>query len=72
MDVLAQVVGYLEEARRWADVSAFVKQRRFEVDAGWGWDWDKGQGDMTSDGVVPSDDDDEGEGGGVLLAGWTR
>ena len=34
--VLAQVVGWLEEARRWENVSAFVNQGRFEVGKGWG------------------------------------
>lgn len=38
-DVLGQVVGYLEEARSWGNVSAFVRGRRFEVDCGWEWNW---------------------------------
>ena len=38
-NVLAQVVGYLEEARRWNDVSAFVREKGFVVDAGWRWEW---------------------------------
>ena len=38
-DVLGQVVGYLEEARSWVNVSAFVRGRRFEVDCGWEWNW---------------------------------
>lgn len=37
-NVLAQVVGYLEEARRWNDVSAFVREKGFVVDAGWRWE----------------------------------
>ena len=37
-NVLAQVVGYLEEARRWNDVSAFVREHGFVVDAGWRWE----------------------------------
>lgn len=34
-DVFAQLVGYLEKGRRWNDVSAFVRQMRFKIDAGW-------------------------------------
>lgn len=40
-DVLGQVVGYLEEVRRWGDVSAFVRRLRFELDGGWGWNWEE-------------------------------
>ncbi|CAF9909170.1 MAG: hypothetical protein ALECFALPRED_005303 [Alectoria fallacina] len=40
-NVLGQVVGYLEEARKWSDVSVFVRHRRFEIDAGWRWEWQK-------------------------------
>ena len=40
-DVLGQVVGYLEEARKWSNVSSFVRQRPFEIDAGWRWEWQK-------------------------------
>jgi hypothetical protein len=46
-DVLAQVAGYLEEARRWKDVSAFMREKGFIVDAGWKWTWtwtDSGKG----------------------------
>ena len=42
-EVLGQVVAYLEEARQWADISAFVKKRPFKVDAGWKWDWVEGR-----------------------------
>ncbi|MCJ1298143.1 hypothetical protein MMC08_000932 [Hypocenomyce scalaris] len=38
-DVLAQVVGYLEEARTWEDVSTFIKDTPFRVDRGWANDW---------------------------------
>lgn len=38
-DVLGQVTAYLEEARMWDNVSAFVRQTRFEVDRHWAWDW---------------------------------
>ncbi|KAL8830237.1 MAG: hypothetical protein Q9191_001551 [Dirinaria sp. TL-2023a] len=40
-EVLGQVVAYLEEARRWADISAFVRKWPFKVDAGWKWNWDQ-------------------------------
>ena len=36
-DVLVQVVGYLEEARKWSNFSGFVRQRPFAVDEGWRW-----------------------------------
>ena len=40
-DVLGQVVGWLEEARGWSDISGFCggMRRVFRVDGGWGWDW---------------------------------
>lgn len=47
-EVLGQVVGYLEEARQYRDVSAFVKMRPFKVDAGWKWDWDQGRRQQES------------------------
>ena len=43
--VLGQVVAYLEEARQWADISAFVRKRPFKVDAGWEWNWAEGRRD---------------------------
>ncbi|KAK3080557.1 hypothetical protein LTS18_000277 [Coniosporium uncinatum] len=45
-DTLGMVVGYLEELRGWGDVSAFMRVRKFGVDAGWGWDWDAVVGGM--------------------------
>lgn len=33
--VLGQVVRYLDEARKWSDISAFVKGRPFRVGLGW-------------------------------------
>jgi len=42
-DVLGQVVAYLEEARRWDDVSRFVKQRKFTTNGGQSWDCYKEQ-----------------------------
>lgn len=41
IDVLGQVVGYIEEARRRDNVSAYVCSRKFEVDDGWTWVWEK-------------------------------
>ena len=35
-NVLGQVVGYLEEARKWDNLSAFVRRNPFEIDVGWG------------------------------------
>jgi len=59
--VLAQVVGYLEEARRWGDVSGFVRGKRFEVGKGWTWDWmgNEERGEER----VEDDDEDDGDGG---------
>lgn len=36
-DVLGQVVGYLEEAKKWDNVSGFVRHRPFLLDEGWRW-----------------------------------
>ena len=41
MEVLGQVVGYLEELRKWDDVSRFIRANRFEIDVGWSWDWEE-------------------------------
>ncbi|CAD6575468.1 MAG: hypothetical protein ASARMPREDX12_007300 [Alectoria sarmentosa] len=60
-NVLGQVVGYLEEARKWSDVSVFVRHRRFEIDAGWRWEWQK----KKSQGYDQCEKDDED--GGVRL-----
>lgn len=40
-EVLGQVVGYLEELRKWDDVSRFIRANRFELDKGWSWDWEE-------------------------------
>lgn len=43
-EVLGQVVAYLEELRKWEDVSAFIKQKeRFMLDGGYRWDWETGR-----------------------------
>lgn len=41
MEVLGQVVGYLEELRQWDDVSRFIRANNFEIDMGWSWDWEE-------------------------------
>lgn len=41
MEVLGQVVGYLEELRKWDNVSRFIRANRFEMDRGWSWDWEE-------------------------------
>lgn len=78
-DVLGQVVGYLEEVRRWGDVSAFVRERRFELDCGWGWNWKERKGmepAVTKKTILVSHEkegfmssESEEEGGGVKLEG---
>ena len=65
-DVLGQVVGYLEEARKWSDVSGFVTQGPFEVDAGWRWRWQNEEPQGLSQCEDDSDD------GGVRLCEETR
>ena len=55
-DVLGQVVCFLEEARKWSNVSGFVRQRPFKIDAGWHWDWQK----MSHAGDISKDDDTTG------------
>lgn len=40
-DVLGQVVGYLEEVRKWSDVSGYMTRGPFEVDTRWRWEWPK-------------------------------
>lgn len=61
--VLAQVLEYLEEARRWSDVSAFVRKRRFAVKKKAGREE---QQQRPCEEVVVDDEDDE-EDGGVRL-----
>jgi len=62
--VLEQVVGYLEYARWWNNVSGFVKEMKFGVHEGWGWDWAKG-GAPKPEGTTDDEDDDDD--GGVKL-----
>lgn len=85
IDVLGQVVGYIEEASRRDNVSAYVCSRKFEVDDGWTWDWEKSapaekkerRGKeksvqelvMPREGSVASSDEERG---GVSLEGWRR
>lgn len=81
IDVLGQVVGYIEATRRRDNVSAYVCSRKFEVDDGWTWDWEKlaekrkrrvernsaQELVMPSEGSVASSDVERG---GVRLEGW--
>ncbi|KAI9796230.1 MAG: hypothetical protein M1835_004492 [Candelina submexicana] len=39
LDLLRQVVGYVEELRWQVDVSSFIKQNPFRVDSGWDHQW---------------------------------
>ena len=41
-NVLGQVVGYLEEARKWSDLSGFVRRRPFAIDEEWRWPAEEG------------------------------
>ena len=61
-DFLGQVVAYLEEARKWDNVSAFVRERKFVFGTEWSWDW------QAQKKVVETvDSEDEDEDGGVKL-----
>jgi len=59
-DTLGMVVGYLEELRGWADVSAYMRVRRFAVEGGWRWDWDAGSSGL-GDGVGGAETETETE-----------
>lgn len=48
-DVLGQVTAYLEDARKWDNVSAFVRQTRFEVNRHWSWDWGEEKDDLRNE-----------------------
>lgn len=48
-DILGQITAYLEEARMWDNVSAFVLQTRFEVDHQWSWDWGEEKQDLRNE-----------------------
>ena len=41
-NVLGQVVGYLEEARKWSDISGFVRRQPFAIDEEWRWPAEEG------------------------------
>ena len=65
-DVFGKVVGYLEEARRCNDVSAFGRARRFDIEGGWRWKWDESKGsadgnskEKVSEQSTTSDEDDD-------------
>ncbi|KAF2454478.1 NLI interacting factor-like phosphatase-domain-containing protein [Lineolata rhizophorae] len=49
-DELAEVIGYLEEAKWYENVSAFVRAKRFRVGKGWRWDWKVGTEGYAGDG----------------------
>lgn len=80
IDVLGQVVGYIEEARRRNNVSAYVCSHKFEVDDGWTWNWEKSsekkrrvKGKSVQEYVMPRESSvasSDEEGGGVSLEGW--
>lgn len=62
--VLEQVVGYLEYARRWSDVSGFVREMKFAVNEGWGWGWTENVSQnpegIADDEIDEYDQDDDG------------
>ena len=45
-NVLQQVVGFLEEARHWDNISSFVRERGFEADGRWNWPWPVDEDDL--------------------------
>ncbi|KAL8795973.1 MAG: hypothetical protein Q9195_001548 [Heterodermia aff. obscurata] len=58
-EVLGQVVAYLEEARSYENVSAFVRVKKFAIKAAPQWDWKESR---------KIEDDDDAEDGGVAVA----
>lgn len=83
IDLLGQVVGYIEAARKCDNVSAYVRSRKFEVNDGWTWNWEKPAAvekkdrrvkrinelelEMPREGSVGGSDEEHG---GVSLEGW--
>ena len=61
--ILVQVVEYLEAARRWNDVSGFVRVQRFEHEEQW---LEKSAENASQEHEELESDDDDG-GGGVKL-----
>ena len=74
-DVFGKVVGYLEEARKYSDVSAFGRVQRFHIEDGWQWKWDEnskkagGSGQEVLEQSTNDDDygDDDDSDGGVSI-----
>ena len=70
-DVFGKVVGYLEEARKYSDVSAFGRIKRFNINDGWQWKWDEksksGSGSGQEVLEQSSNDDDDDSDGGVNI-----
>ena len=66
-DVLAQVVGWMEEARGWSDISGYAGALGycFKVHSGWMWDWEGGK---WQEGYEELDDEE----GGVRLPTHSR
>ena len=62
-DVLGQITAYLEEARMWDNVSAFVSRTRFEVDRQWAWNWGAGKPVSRIEESVMKRSDDNAVGG---------
>ena len=67
------MVGYLEEVRKYSDVSAFGRVKKFNIKGGWHWKWDKirGSGGDTAQQVseqsTNDDDDSDDSDGGVSI-----
>ncbi|KAL8739289.1 MAG: hypothetical protein Q9181_000019 [Wetmoreana brouardii] len=61
-EVLGQIVAYLETARKVENVSSFVREHPFKVNACWKWDWILGK---PAEVEVSSDSEDDG--GGVKV-----
>lgn len=63
-DVLGQVTAYLDEASMWDNVSAFVREKKFQINRGWAWDWDRMKA-IRSEGSPLDVDVDAGAGAGA-------
>ena len=76
-EVLAQVMGWIEEARWYADVSSWARTTPFQVNTSWSWDWSTGaprkgaieanDGVSTKTEEYDSSQDLDEEDGGVIL-----
>ncbi|KAL8914090.1 MAG: hypothetical protein Q9171_001206 [Xanthocarpia ochracea] len=66
IEVLGQVVAYLETAKVFDNVSSFVRSHPFRVNDRWRWDWAKGRAVWVEEGCE-NEEEEEQDGGGVRI-----